>query len=140
LQYFSQKYIVMTGINLGFRLIKMLDIGYVTLIYFLSAIVIAVIMDKLYGEYNEKDESKKSTLRKTFDLVGMIWINGLIIYIVRNLVPLIPSPFNNINGFKHSNLKELKSAYVFDFVLIYTQKNLVKRMEVFYNTVKSHIF
>jgi hypothetical protein len=130
----------MTGINLGFRLIKMLDIGYVTLIYFLSAIVIAVIMDKLYGEYNEKDESKKSTLRKTFDLVGMIWINGLIIYIVRNLVPLIPSPFNNINGFKHSNLKELKSAYVFDFVLIYTQKNLVKRMEVFYNTVKSHIF
>jgi hypothetical protein len=130
----------MTGLNLGFRLIKMLDIGYVTLIYFLSAIVIAVIMDKLYGVYNEKDESKKSTLRKTFDLVGMIWINGIIIYIVRNLVPLIPSPFNNINGFKHSNLKELKSAYVFDFVLIYTQKNLVKRMEVFYDTVKSHIF
>jgi hypothetical protein len=130
----------MTGLNLGFRLIKMLDIGYVTLIYFLSAIVIAVLMDKLYGVYNEKDESKKSTLRKTFDLVGMIWINGIIIYIARNLVPLIPSPFNNINGFKHSNLKELKSAYVFDFVLIYTQKNLVKRMEVFYDTVKSHIF
>ena len=130
----------MTDLNLGFRLIKMLDIGYVTLIYFLLAIVIAVLMDKLYGVYNEKDESKKSTLRKTFDLVGMIWINGLIIYIARNLVPLIPSPFNNINGFKHSNLKELKSAYVFDFVLIYTQKNLVKRMEVFYDTVKSHIF
>jgi hypothetical protein len=130
----------MSGINAGFRFIKILDIGYVTLIYFLLAIVIAVLMDKLYGEYNEKDESKKSTLRKTLDLVGMIWLNGVIIYIARNIVPLIPSPFNNINGFKHSRLKELESAYVFDFVLIYTQKNLVKRMEVFYDTVKSYFF
>jgi len=130
----------MSGINAGFRFIKILDIGYVTLIYFLLAIVIAVFMDKLYGEYNEKDESKKSTLRKTIDLVGMIWLNGVIIYIARNIVPLIPSPFNNINGFKHSRLKELESAYVFDFVLIYTQKNLVKRMEVFYDTVKSYFF
>jgi hypothetical protein len=97
-------------------------------------------MDKLYGKYNEKDESNKSTFRKTMDLVGMIWINGIIIYIVRNVAPLIPSPFNDINGFKHSRLKELKSAYVFDFVLIYTQKNLVKRMEVFFDTVKSYIF
>ena len=130
----------MSGINTGFRFIKILDIGYVTLIYFLLAIVIAVLMDKLYGEYNEKDESKKSTLRKTIDLVGMIWLNGIIIYIVRNIVPLIPSPFNNINGFKHSRLKELESAYVFDFVLIFTQKNLTKRMEVFYDTVKSYFF
>jgi hypothetical protein len=130
----------MSGINAGFRFIKILDIGYVTLIYFLLAIVIAVLMDKLYGEYNEKDENKKSTLRKTIDLVGMIWLNGVIIYIARNIVPLIPSPFNNINGFKHSRLKELESAYVFDFVLIYTQKNLVKRMEVFYDTVKSYFF
>ena len=130
----------MSSLNVGFRFIKILDIGYVTLIYFLLAIVIAVLMDKLYGEYNEKDESKKSTLRKTIDLVGMIWLNGIIIYIVRNIVPLIPSPFNNINGFKHSRLKELESAYVFDFVLIYTQKNLVKRMEVFYDTVKKLFF
>jgi len=130
----------MSGINAGFRFIKILDIGYVTLIYFLLAIVIDVLIDKLYGEYNEKDENKKSTLRKTIDLVGMIWLNGVIIYIARNIVPLIPSPFNNINGFKHSRLKELESAYVFDFVLIYTQKNLVKRMEVFYDTVKSYFF
>ena len=130
----------MTDINIGFRLIKILDIGYVTLIYFLLAILCAVLMNRLYGEYNEQDESKKTTLRKTFELVGMIWINGIIIYIVRNLVPLIPSPFNNINGFKHSNLNELKSAYVFDFVLIYTQKNLVKRIEVFYDTLKNYIF
>ena len=129
----------MTDLNTGFRLIKILDIGYVTLLYFLSAIVIAVFMDKLYGVYNEKDEDKKSMFRKTIDLVGMIWLNGIIMYIVRNIVPLIPSPINGIHGFSHSRLKELKSAYVFDFVLIYTQKNLVKRMEVLYDAVKTYL-
>jgi hypothetical protein len=129
----------MTSLNAGFRFIKILDIGYVTLIYFLLAIVISVLMDKLYGEYSENDENKKSTLRKIIDLVGMIWLNGIIIYVVRNIVPLIPSPFDNINGFKHNRLKELESAYVFDFVLIYKQKNLVKRMEVLYNTIKYYM-
>uniref|UniRef100_A0A6C0IJU7 Uncharacterized protein n=1 Tax=viral metagenome TaxID=1070528 RepID=A0A6C0IJU7_9ZZZZ len=128
------------SINPGFRLIKILDIGYVTIIYFLLAIIIAVLLNKIYGEYNEKDEKKKSTFRKSLDVVGMIWINGIIMYIVRNLVPLIPSPFNNIYGFKHARLKELESAYVFDFVLIYTQTNLVKRMGVFFDTVKMYLF
>jgi len=128
------------SINPGFRLVKILDIGYVTMIYFFLAIIIAVLLNKLYGDYNEKDESKKTTFRKTLDAIGMIWLNGIIMYIVRNLVPLIPSPFNNIYGFKHSKLKELNTAYVFDFVLIYTQSNLVKRMEVFYDTVKNYLF
>lgn len=130
----------MTSSNTGFRLIKMLDIGYVTLIYFLIAIFMAVLLNKLYGDYNEKDEKNKTTFRKTLDLIGMIWLNGIIMYLIRNIIPLIPSPFNNIYGFKHERLKELKSAYVFDFVLIYTQTHLVKRMEIFYNTVKNYIF
>ena len=70
----------------------------------------------------------------------MIWLNGIIMYIVRNIAPLIPSPFNNIYGFKHTRLKELESAYVFDFVLIYTQTNLVKRMGILYDTVKMYLF
>lgn len=130
----------MSSINPGFRFIKILDIGYVTMIYFFLAIIIAVLLNKLYGDYNEQDESKKSVFRKSMDAIGMIWINGIIMYIVRNLVPLIPSPFNNIYGFKHAKLKELESAYVFDFVLIYTQTNLVKRMEVYYDTVKTYLF
>ena len=34
--------------NLGFRFIKVLDIGYTTVMYFLLAIVIAILLDKLH--------------------------------------------------------------------------------------------
>jgi len=118
----------------------MLDIGYTTLIYFLLAILIASSMDHLYGPYDEKTEAQKSLPRKTLDLVGMIWLNGVIIYFIRNIVALVPSPFNGLYGFQHNRLKELDSAYVFDFVLLYNQPNLMKRMEILFNTIKGFLF
>lgn len=130
----------MNSINAGFRFIKILDIGYVTLIYFFLAMVISLLLNKVYGKYDEKVEKTKTTFRKTMDLVAIIWINVIIIYIVRNIVPLIPSPFNNIYGFKHYKLKELESAYVFEFVLIYTQQSLVNRLEALYDVVKTVFF
>ena len=128
------------GINPGFRFVKILDIGYTTLLYFVLAIVIASLMDILYGKYDTEREKQKSVTRKTLDLVGMIWLNGIIIYVVRNIAALIPSPFNGLYGFQHNRLKELDSAYVFDFVLIYNQPNLVKRMEIVFNTIKAYLF
>jgi len=127
-------------LHVPFRIIKILDIGYTTFIYFLLALIISVLLDKLYGDYDEKEEEKKSILIRTLELFSMIWINGIIIYFARNIVELIPSPFNNIYGFEHSRLKELNDAYVFDFVLLYNQENLIKRMENFYHTIKGILF
>ena len=127
-------------LNPGFRLIKILDIGYTTFIYFMLAIIIASVMDILYGTYDENVEKQKSVTRKILDLVGIIWLNGVIIYLIRNIAGLIPSPFNGLYGFQHSRLKELDSAYVFSFVLIYNQSNLVKRMERLFQAIKAFIF
>jgi hypothetical protein len=127
-------------ITTGFLMIKLLDIGYTTLIYFLLAIIISVVLDRIYGEYDEREEERKTILQKSLDLIGMIWINGIIIYFARNIVQFIPSPFNNMHGFKHNRLKELKNAYVFDFVLLYNQSNLIKRMQTFYKSIKYYFF
>ena len=128
------------ALNPGFRIVKILDIGYTTLIYFMLAIFIASLMDILYGKYDAKIEKEKSVTRKTVDLVGMIWLNGIIIYFIRNFAALIPSPFDGYYGFHHNRLKELDSAYVFDFVLIYNQPNLVKRMDILFHNIKAFIF
>ena len=129
-----------SSLNLGFRFVKILDIGYTTFIYFMMGLIIAGIIDILYGKYDEKAEKEKSFYRRSLDLVGMIWLNGVIIYFIRNVAELIPSPFDGYYGFKHNRLKELDSAYVFDFVLIYNQPNLIKRMDILLEYIKAFIF
>ena len=128
------------ALNPGFRIVKILDIGYTTLIYFMMGLIIAGLIDILYGKYDEKTEKEKSFPRRTLDLVGMIWLNGVIIYFIRNVAELIPSPFDGYYGFKHNQLKELDNAYVFDFVLIYNQPNLIKRMQILLEYIKAFIF
>lgn len=128
------------ALNPGFRIVKILDIGYTTLIYFMMGLIIAGIIDILYGKYDAKAEKEKSFPRRSLDLVGMIWLNGVIIYFIRNVAELIPSPFDGYYGFQHNRLKELDSAYVFDFVLIYNQPNLIKRMDILLEYIKAFIF
>jgi len=118
------------------RDLKILDIGYVTVIYFFLGIGLAKLFDKLYGKFNPKEEAKKSFLRQTFELIGMMWISGVVIYIVRNLVELIPSPFNGIVGFDHQRVKELKNATVFAFIFLFFQSYFKDKLQYYYNNLK----
>ena len=127
--------------NLGFRLIKILDIGYTTIIYFVLAIIIAIILDNLHiikvDEYkenkkmNNNDDKKNNnnmSIKQIMNLIGIIWLNGIIIYFARNIIEFIPSPFNNIYGFQHIKLGELKTAFVFNFILLSYQDVLHSRI------------
>lgn len=42
-----------------FRIVKMLDMGYIVFIYFILGIFLAKISDIIFGNYNEKEEKKK---------------------------------------------------------------------------------
>jgi hypothetical protein len=101
------------------RSIKILDIGYITAIYFILAIVLAKICNRYTGKFNEKHEKTKTLSQSIFELVLYLWVIGVFIYIVRNVVPLIPFPFEGIYGFKHLKVKELTSATIFSIVFIY---------------------
>lgn len=128
--------------NLGFRLIKILDIGYTTIIYFVLALIIAIILDNLHiikvdenkenNKANKNDDIKKinnnMSFKQIMNLIGIIWLNGIIIYFARNIIEFIPSPFNNIYGFQHIKLGELKSAFVFNFILLSYQDVLHTRI------------
>ena len=53
----------MPKLDLPFRIIKILDIGYVTAIYFVVAIILAKIFDEMYGPFNKAAEEKKGMLQ-----------------------------------------------------------------------------
>ena len=127
------------GINLQnevlLRSVKILDIGFITLIYFILGILFAKIYDNLYGRFDDKKEKEKTFFVRTLELVGMIWACGVTIYIVKNIVELIPSPFNGFVGFDHLLMKELKNATVFTFIFLFSQVHLKNKISLYYNNL-----
>jgi hypothetical protein len=99
------------------RLIKMFDIGYITIIYFIFAVIVGKLFNYFFGEYNINVDTNKSNIRIGIELCGIIWIIGISTYIVRNLVENIPSPFENFHDFHHKKVKELSSAAVYTLIL-----------------------
>jgi len=87
--------------DLEFRTIKVLDIGYITVIYFILGILISRVFDVYLGKFNKSNDDKKHIARVGLELIGIIWAIGSIVYLSRNAVELIPSPFEGLYGFKH---------------------------------------
>ena len=103
------------------RSIKILDIGYITAIYFILGIILAKLCDKHFGKFEEKKADKKSIFQHVIELILYLWFIGVVIYIVRNLVPLIPFPLEGVYGFKHLKVKELTTATIFSISFMYFQ-------------------
>jgi hypothetical protein len=108
---------------------KMIDIGFITTIYFILGAIVANMITSFQTEFNNKEEDKRTVINSTLSLILLIWTNGVLIYFARNLVELIPYPFDTFFGFHHNKVKELGAATAFTFVLLYYQPNLNKMMK-----------
>jgi len=117
------------------RSIKILDIGYITVIYVVFSIVIASFVDNIIGKFDEKKESKKPIWRILIEMILAIWFYGVLIYIVRNLVELIPFPLNGYEGFEHKRVKELGNATVFTFTFLIFCDYFKSKISFFYNII-----
>jgi hypothetical protein len=118
------------------RSIKIIDIGYITIIYFIIGLLFAKLFDTYYGKFDAKKESKKTKLRHMLELAGIMWLCGIVIYIIRNTVELIPSPMDHIHGFEHLKVKELKNAAIFSFIFLYFQSYFKGKLQYFYDNIK----
>jgi len=100
------------------RIIKIFDIGYIAALYFILGIISIKLFDYVFGQYDPKKDDAKSIYQIGFELIGMIWIFGIFIYIVRNIVAGIPSPFDKLFGFDHYKVKELGFSTVYTLILM----------------------
>jgi len=116
---------IMRGLKseVRFRFIKIMDMGYMVILYFLFGIFLSKITDILFGEYNESEMKKKSTFRLTAEIVATIWFNMILFYIARNIMEVIPSPFNGLYGYDHSRLKEVTNTAILGLTYLYFQSS-----------------
>jgi hypothetical protein len=110
------------------RGIKIIDICYITFIYFVLGYVTAFAYDKVLGEFDEAATKKKSTLRLAAELILHVCTIAVLTYVIRNLVELIPFPLNGVYGFNHYRVKELTIAPMFSLVIIIFQDHLRAKM------------
>ena len=114
-----------------FRLIKLADIGYIVIIYF----VIGILLTKLSNQFivfdDPKNDKKKSTLRLSFEIICIILMIIVIYYILRNIVELIPSPFHGLYGYDHYRLKELNGVAVLGVTYIYFRDMISNKLDEF---------
>jgi hypothetical protein len=91
-----------------FRIIKSLDIGLITVIYFSIGFILSHQINKIYTLFDNTKTYNKQLL--LLEVCTQLFIIGILVYIIRNFVQLIPSPLNGIYGFQHIRVKELNSG------------------------------
>ena len=115
----------------AFLTAKIIDIGMVTMYYFIIGIAVSWATDSWLGKFDDAHFDKISTVRLFFEIVLHIFIIGVIAYLIRNLIEYIPFPLDGVGGFEHRRLKEIEGGIILPFVLIFFQKNLNDKVAYF---------
>jgi len=122
-------------LDLPFRAVKLLDISYLSAIYYIAALYLSVYVDSIYGKFDQAAAEKKSTTRLIAEVCGQIAVMMSVFYIVRNAAEFIPSPFHGIAGLDHYRLKELAGGTIFIIMFMFYQRNFKTRAEYLYNRI-----
>ena len=111
------------------RGVKMTDMVYTFCIYASFALVASVFSDNIFKITPEKLE-KMSSVKLYMYLLIQFSFMAIIFYIVRNVVELIPSPFNNVAKYDHFRLNELKNGAIFLAVYLFNTNSIRNTMTV----------
>ena len=123
--------------ELLFRIIKIIDIAYITVLFFIFAYILGGYINSFFVYIYGTDYEKKSNFILTLEVLSQIIFIGIVCYIGRNLIEHIPFPLDGINGFVHKRVKELGSGAFITVFLVMFQYYMQDKIVFIKNRVKS---
>lgn len=118
-----------------FLFAKITDIGLVTVYYFLIGVVLSGIIDRTLGKFDPTEYKDVSVIQLTAEICGHLFLLGILAYIMRNIIGMIPFPLEGLGGFRHAQLKEIDGGIILSFILIFFQSNLNDKIMYFNSRV-----
>ena len=115
----------------AFLAVKLADIGFVTVLYFVAALLFAWVFQSVYEGKSEKEYQETPLWQLSADVVFHIFLIGVVAYILRNLIALVPFPLEGVAGFQHSRLKELQGGVILAVLIFMFQESLRTKIAVF---------
>jgi hypothetical protein len=116
--------------DLLMRSIKIVDIAFISTLYFLVAYYLAKSLDIFFTKYIGKlEEGKKYTqFQLMTEIIIQMSITGILSYVGRNLIQMIPFPLDKYQGFDHMKVKEVSSGALLTALLVFFQTNLMSKI------------
>jgi len=116
------------------RLIKILDIFSVSFIYIICAFIVSFFLDRyIFPDFDDEKEKKKNFVLSVFEVCFIVGIMGIIAYVARNLIHMIPFPLEGLYGFKHLMVMEVRSGSLFSAYIILLNSYLQKKLSFIKN-------
>ena len=117
-----------------FSFIKILAIGFITVLYSFGGIFLTFMSDKyLLNEFNDKtdeDSEKKTTSKHLGETTAILAYYGIVAYIGRNLIQQIPFPLDGLFGFKYLNVKEVASGGILLWIIMNYSSILTNKIKI----------
>jgi len=104
----------------------MIDIVYISIFAVIFGFLLAYISDNIFGKFdkekynNDVKQNKEIRYELFIKLIIVIGYTSIILYLLRNFIELIPSPFNGICGLEHIRVKEIETIVSIIFVLFFS--------------------
>jgi len=118
------------------RSIKIFNIGWAAVAYFILAVLVLYILERFYGKFDEKKYEKTTTFELIKETILYLWILGVTTYIARNLFAEVPFPFDGYMGYDHKRVKEVVNATVFSVFII----SLNPRIQGYYKILRDRFY
>ena len=115
---------IMYNNELLIRSIKLLDISLLGIYYFIGGVILSIMIDKLFSKYDEEIYEKKTIMEIFIECCLNISLIMISVYILRNIVELIPFPLHGYYGYDHYKVREIRGGILISFAVVSFQTNL----------------
>lgn len=119
--------------DLCMRGIKIIDIAYISILYFGFSFACAKATDNYFGRVIPEIEQQKPFWQITAESIGAVCLFGVAYYLIRNVIERIPFPLDGYMGFSHHQVIQLNSSTsVFSLVYLFFSNFLQTKLNLYY--------